>query len=316
VPPPFFRYGVFGVAKVEGGQETVLLKAPVRWAWSDGSGGLVFRYDWFFDDALSRELYHLPSGASEPVVYPLDGYGYSVINLDGRAAVLGITDVGDLYAGYGCPHSIVVHDLETGVREDFAACAGEGDYGQSPNSYGGGLYVGVGWADSSSCRTISGISFWDDSGSEVDVAVNPYPQLLGWEVHDPAIDWIPCEIDARLSPDGRLLAYRFRPDNKWPCPEYDDILYEDWLEESRKIPGEVVVLNIETGSVVYKASSEAEERLADFDGRYLVLTTTDRRWDVPIEERDPVAVSTIVDVTGTNPDHTVDGQVRLIWTKV
>jgi hypothetical protein len=153
--------------------------------------------------------------------------------------------------------------------------------------------------------------FWDRSGTDIEVATNPYP-LYGWDVS--AIDWIPSEIDARISPDGRLLAYRFRPDNKWPCPEYDEVAYADWLEESRKIPGEVVVLDIETGTEIFRTESEAEERLVDFDGRFLVLTTADLRWDVPLDERGDAAASTIVDITGTNPDHDVDDWVRLIWT--
>jgi hypothetical protein len=153
--------------------------------------------------------------------------------------------------------------------------------------------------------------FWDRSGTDIEVATNPYP-LYGRV--ESAVDWIPSEINARISPDGRLLAYRFRPDNKWPCPEYDDVPYEDWLEESRKIPGVVVVLDIATGTEIFRVDSEAEERLTDFDGRFLVLTTADWRSDVPIDERGSVAASTIVDITGTIPDHDVDDRVRLIWT--
>jgi hypothetical protein len=74
-------------------------------------------------------------------------------------------------------------------------------------------------------------------------------------------------------------------------------------------------MDIETGSIVYKASSEAEERLTDFDGRYLVLTTTDPRDDVLLDH-DWSTVSTIVDITGASLDLHVEGQVRLIWTKI
>ena len=72
---------------------------------------------------------------------------------------------------------------------------------------------------------------------------------------------------------------------------------------------------IDTGSVVYRAPSQADERLADFDGRYLVLTTTDRHSNVPPDGFDQSAVSTIRDIAGTTPDHSVEGQVRLIWTE-
>jgi hypothetical protein len=178
-----------------------------------------------------------------------------------------------------------------------------------PNTYGGGLFAGVRWEAVGSCGTDSGILLWDRSGAELDVAINPYP--FPGDLRD---EWIPCELDARLSPDGRLLAYRFRPDNKWPCPEYDDVSYEDWLVESRTITGEVVVLDIDTGSVLYRAVSAAAERLTDFDGRFLVLTTTDRRWDVPLDQLRDVVESTIVDITDIEPDHTVEGRVRLIWT--
>jgi hypothetical protein len=226
-----------------------------------------------------------------------------VVNLDGRAAVVRYDD----WEERRCESdSIGIYDLATGMREDFVVCSGEGDVGWFPTTYGDGLFAGVRWDASGTCGTDSGILFWDGSGAPVDVATNPYPVRVN---EGPGMStFIPCELDARLSPDGRLLAYRFRPDNKWPCPEYDDVPYEVWLEESRTIPGEVVVIDIETGSVIYQAPSEAEERLTDFDGRYLVLTITDSSADVSL------AVSKIVDSTGTNPDLTVDGRVRLIWT--
>jgi hypothetical protein len=303
--PPFLRYGSFGVTKVEAGREAVLVDEPVAWAWSDGAGGLVFHYHWL---SGVPGIWRLPAGAHEPLeaVPEYSGVG-AVVNLDGRAAVVRYDNRDEQQCEEG---SIGVYDLETGQRGDLVVCPGDGDVGWFPNSHGGGLFVGVQWLGSGSCGTDSAILFWDRSGEEVDVPTNPYP-FRGWG----EADWIPCELDARISPDGRLLAYRFRPDSKWPCPDYDDVPYEDWLEESRKIPGEVVVLDIETGSIVYKASSEAEERLTDFDGRYLVLTTTDPRDDVLLDH-DWSTVSTIVDITGASLDLHVEGQVRLIWTKV
>lgn len=281
-------------------RETVLVEEPVASAWSDGAGGLVF-VQWRSE---VPGIWRLPAGADEPFQAAPEVLGIgAVVNLDGRAAVVR----SDIWEERRCePGSIGVYDLETGLREDFAVCSAEGDVGWFPSTYGGGLFAGVRWEALGSCGTDSGILFWDRSGAPADVATNPYPVSFD---EGPGISgWIPCELDARLSPDGRLLAYRFRPDNKWPCPEYDDVPYEVWLEESRKILGEVVVLDIETGSVVYQAPSEAEERLTDFDGRYLVLTTVDSRDDLLHP------VSTIVDATGTNPDLTVEGRVRLIWT--
>jgi hypothetical protein len=302
--PPFLRYGSFGVIEVEAGRETVLIDGPIGAAWSDGAGGLVFLYDWLSE---VPGIWRLPAGAEKPLEAIAESWGGAVVNLDGRAAVVRY----DAWEERRCESgSIGVYDLETGLREDFVICSGDGDVGWFPGTYGGGLFAGVRWDDSGSCRTISGILFWDRTGAEVDLATNPYP-AAPWDV---VPDWIPCELDARLSPDGRLLAYRYRPDNKWPCPEYDDVPYEAWLEESRTIPGEVVVMDIKTGTVVYRAPSEAEERLTDFDGRYLVLTTTDRRDDVPLDQLDRSAVSTIVDITGSDPDNTVEGRVRLIWT--
>jgi hypothetical protein len=302
--PPFFRYGTFGVIEVVVGHETVLVDEPVAWASSDGAGGLVFQ-DWSQD---APTLWWLPAGGPEPVEAPL-GYVGAIINLDGRAAVVRYDD----WEERRCESdSIGVYDLDTGLREDFVVCSGDGDVGWFPSTYGGGLFAGVRWDASGTCGTDSGILFWDRSGAPADVAINPYPVSLD---QGPGISgWIPCELDARLSPDGRLLAYRFRPDNKWPCPEYDEVPYEVWLKESRSILGEVVVLDIETGSVVYQAPSEAEERLTDFDGRFLVLTTAHRRDDVPPDQVDWVFESRIVDITAANPDHRVDGRVRLIWT--
>jgi hypothetical protein len=34
-----------------------------------------------------------------------------------------------------------------------------------------------------------------------------------------------------------------------------------------------------------------------------------------MDQLDLVVVSTIVDITGTTPDHTVDGRVSLMWTQ-
>ena len=182
-----------------------------------------------------------------------------------------------------------------------------------PTSYGGGLFIGVDQFDSGSCRTNICITFWDSSGGEIDIPANPYPCPA---VRHEFPNWTPCELGAHVSPDGRLLAYRFRPDNKWPCPEYDDVPYEDWLEGSRNTQGEVVVLDLGTGAEVFRADSPAEERLADFDGRFLVLTTADRLDDVPLVWYQPdwPHESRIVDITAANPDHSVDGRVRLIWT--
>jgi len=293
------------VTRVEGGLETSLVDDPVATAWSDGAGGLLYTYHWSSDVEEPWMIRQLPAGASDPIVADYQG-AYRVVNFDGRTAVVRYDSEDRCEDG-----SIGIYDLETGAREDFVICSGDGDVGWFPSTYGGGLFVGVRWDDSGSCRTISGILFWDRSGTDIEVATNPYP-LYGWDVS--AIDWIPSEIDARISPDGRLLAYRFRPDNKWPCPEFDDLPYEDWLEESRDIPGVVVVLDTETGTEIFRTESEAEERLVDFDGQFLVLTTADWRSGVPIDERGDAAASTIVDITGTNPDHDVAGRVRLIWT--
>ena len=305
--PPFFRYGSFGVIKTEDGTETLIVDEPVASVWSDGVGGLVFSYHWL---AEVPALWRLMPGMRDPsAVTPESVWGGTVVNLDGRAAIVRSDAWEDRLCESG---SIGVYDLETGQRNDFVQCAGEGDVGWFPTTYGGGLFSGVRQDAVGSCGTDSGILFWDQSGADVRVATNPYPMHSPWG--DATPEWIPCELDARLSADGRLLAYRFRPDNKWPCPEYDDVPYEDWLEGSRNIRGEVVVLDLGTGAEVFRADSPAEERLADFDGRFLVLTTADRRDDVPLNQRDWSYESRIVDVTAANPDHNVDGRVRLVWT--
>ncbi len=292
--------------EVEGGRETVLVDKPVASAWSDGAGGLLFSYHWLSEVS---GIWRVPTGAGEPIV-PVPSYqgGYSVIALDSCAAVVRFDDFEDRRCEEG---SIGVYDPETGAHEGFAVCFREGDTGWFPGTYGGGLFAGVRWADLGSCGTDSGILFWDRSGAEIDVVANPYP-LHDW---DAVADWIPCELDARLSgADGRLLAYRFGPDNKWPRPEYDDVPYEAWLDKSRRISAVVVVLDLGTGAQIFRADSEAEERLADFDGRLLVLNTADRRDDVPLGQLRRVVVRTIVDITGESPEHIVDGLARLTWT--
>ena len=70
--PPFFRYGSFGAIEVASGGERVLVAEPVASVWSDGAGGLVFSYHWLSE---VPGIWRLPSGASEPVVYPAGGSG-------------------------------------------------------------------------------------------------------------------------------------------------------------------------------------------------------------------------------------------------
>jgi len=304
-PPAFFRYGAHGVTLVEGGRETVLVDVPVASAWSDGAGGLLFSHHWLSE---VPGIWRVPTGTSEPIVAVPNYQGtYAVVALDDRAAIVRYDD----YENRRCESgSIGLYDLESGApHEGLLVCSGDGDVGWFPSSYGGELLAGVRWDDSGSCRTMSGILFWDLSGAEIDIPTNPYPLARG----APVPDWIPCELDAHLSPDGRLLAYRFRPDNKWPCPEYDEVLYEDWLEESRSIPGVVIVMDVDTGTETFRVQSEAEERLTGFDGRFIVLTSSDRRWDVPLDQLEHTQTSTIIDITGSNPDHIVDGRVRLVW---
>lgn len=77
----------------------------------------------------------------------------------------------------------------------------------------------------------------------------------------------PCELDAYLSPDGTLLAYRIRPDAFWN-QEGSGI---EWRETTGLIPGEVVVIGLATGSVLFRTDVAAQDRLGDFDGRFLVI---------------------------------------------
>jgi len=293
-PPAFLRFGSFGVIEVDDGRETALVNEPVIDAFSDGGSGALFSYE------RRSGIWHVTPG-SEPVgIVPGYDGGYAVVDLDGRPAIVRLDTWEDRRCEEG---SFGAYDLRTGTRTDFVVCAPEGDVGWFPRSYGGGRFVGVRWDAVGSCQTGIGIQFWDRRGGEVDVPANPYP-FRGWD--DPLRDWVPCELEAYLSPDGRLLAYRYRPDNKWPCPEYGEVPYQEWFETSRKIPGEVVVLDLDTGSELFRATVPAAERLIDFDGRFLVWSTSN-----VVDPSSPT--SRIADVLGEIPDQAIEGRVRLLW---
>ena len=97
------------------------------------------------------------------------------------------------------------------------------------------------------------------SGDPVNVAHNPFPPFPN--------TCAPCELDARVSSDGQLLAYRHRPDAPWPPERMSELSWDQWWAETQAIPGEITVIDLTTGQTLFTQRVAANARLDDFDGR-------------------------------------------------
>lgn len=285
----FLLYGDEGLYRVEPGASARLVSGPVGWAADDFEGGVLFKV------AEEPELFWLRPGESEPVELRRDsGYWNPTFTAQlERRTVLFFDDFPGVPDPAGrCPDGRALggYDLSSGEEEPFV-CFPMEDAGFDIRSFGAGLFVGSPYSQYDSWAFWSTIQFWDTSGGPVEVAANPYPSTRSCE---------PCELAALISSDGRLLAYRFRPDALHPdSPSLPADFYADslgpnrWWEESRQIPATVAVVDLTSGEELWRTEIDADVELGDFDGRYVVLHR--REWPNPYHIR-------IVDTWDEQPD--------------
>lgn len=255
-PPPvpveagFYRFGTDGLFRVVDGEETLLIDEPVVEVWDDYQGGVLFEPG--FESTLWGDTYWLKADSGLPQVAAHSGF----------TGVVG----GDPTVFYGvgdterCDGELFARSLPSG-NEHFVMCLPWEDTYLGIESTGGGLLVGAVWDYLH--QTSRGIGFWDVYGRSVAVRNNPFPETCA-----------PCELTALVSPDGGLLAYRYRPDSPWLDPRSNDSVPDSvWWEQSKQIPAEVAVLDLASGEKLWSVHVPADVDLTDFDGRYLVTTT-------------------------------------------
>ncbi len=296
-PPDHYRFGDDGLWRVVDGVETELLDGPVTFAWDDRMGGSIAGND-------TSDLFHFGAGATTPTRLLLDepgddSYGYARFTgvVDGRPVLFfaGIPKGADRDTWPCSDWSLNSRDLITG-EDRFHLCLPAEDAGLRIRSFAAGLFVGAPLGMCNATSTSTSLDFWDVDGNPVDIPANPFP---------PEASCAPCELSALLSADGSLLAYRFRPDSFWhespyysgdPCdgnPEQ----YDRWWEESRKVTAVIAVIDLDTGDTVWTLETGADSDLADFDGRYVVVTTG--------------TGTTIYDIGHERPPHAVGANVVL-----
>ncbi len=271
--------------RVTGGVSTRVVDRAVASVFDDRHGGVVFEV-WGSD---RLEQYWLRAGSTEAEAIPGPGQRTATAaSVSGSPTVLLIRDGSDL-----CPEvAAILRDLPTGRERVFTCELPLEDASLYPASHGGGIFVGTFDVSSGASGTSRRLVFWDMSGREIEPPHNPFPDSCE-----------PCQIGAVLSPAGTRLAYYHRPDAKWPPDEWDAVPMEEWWEQSKRIPAQVTVIDLTSGTLLFRLEVEADAgSLADFDGRYVVI----ERADAGAFE------STIIDITDAGDPIRVPGRVRLV----
>ena len=282
----YYRYGEDGLFRVQDGVETHLVDDPVDVVWDDHMGGLFYK-------PRQEITQWLKAGAGPVSIADLDPEDEWLTQGGLRFTGLVEGEPTLFYAGYADPrcYQLLGRGLQTNTVQGLM-CLPESDAWFDIGSVGDDLLVGVRWEAHGVAGTAVWIRFWDLDGEIVEVASNPMP--------DPCA---PCELDALISPDGGLLVYRYLPYSEWPPGDSDAVTEEEWWEQTRLIPADVIVLDLEDGGELWREEVAAEIHLADFDGRYLVASTA--WWHGPIEstiydtwgEHEPLAVPSAVTLT-------------------
>ncbi|MDJ0663739.1 MAG: hypothetical protein QNJ75_04210 [Acidimicrobiia bacterium] len=260
--PSYLVYGWEGVTRVHDSGSEQLVAEPVRWAAEDGAGGIVFE-----SVAEQPGRAWLPAGAGRPTEIP-NGFFFL---LDGRPTAMMSRYFDDMTRcdNQGFMEELSIRDLTTGAERFFMCREFSSDGWREVTSFGGGLFsslarwqlLGSGSGD---------LRFYDLEGQEVPVEHDPFAELCG-----------PCRVDARLSPDGALLAYSLWPTALVGYPEPSDGDYSqthrEWYEEQQHIPTQVVVMDMATGVEIFRTNVVADAALTGFDGRIATVTTTTGR---------------------------------------
>lgn len=257
-PGSYLRFGADGVVRVSAdGSEHWLVEGPVGWATSDGAGGVLYtkwsaeRFGPTWWQSAVRHDSVIVSTGDAPLL---------PARLNGNPVAVGSLSTDDCESN-GAGH-MVARDLESGTTTALQCWVGGQDSGQEPDSFGGGLYVGVAWnaVHATGTSTAVGLVFRSEFGDVLEHPHNPFPG-----------DCAPCELTAALSPDGSRLASVHRPDAMPYRPEGQ----EDWWIETQDTPATLTIYDMTTGDVVYSRSLSAGA-LPPFlgswyDGRFVVL---------------------------------------------
>ncbi len=273
----FYRYGDFGLVHVVDGSETLMVDEPVDWAASDYLGGIVYR------DA-EHETRWLRANTDGAVGFVR---GWPAV-IEGRPSLVSLEYRPDLCAepDYYWMEAYVGIDLVSGARNPLFCDPSGPDGGISLASVGGETSVFVEW-EAWGPSTDHQFVFGGLDGYEIDVRANPV-----------SVSCAPCELTGLLSPDGTLFAYRHRPDAYWPEAVAAETTQEEWWQQSRSIPADVVVVERENGDEQFRTQVDATTRLVDFDGERLAL------WD---EDADG---SLVIDMAGGD-EVDAEGRVAL-----
>jgi hypothetical protein len=210
------------------------------------------------------------------------------------------------------------HNLATG-KETLILCRDEmGDSWFSITSAGGGRSSLTEGFSLSAWAAALEIVILDRQGNELDLPGNPSGSCTEISHIDGS-----CDMYGLLSPDGRLIATWYRPDHvaTGNCdvdpPESVDVCAR-WTARLDTVPATIRVLELDTGVELFTTEVTARTRLADFDGRYLVVApreytpTTVNADDVNSRWTDVNdAPWTVLDTTGVEEPLTVNGTVAL-----
>lgn len=267
--PTYLVFGWDGVERVHGARSEKLVSEPVQWATGDGVGGAVFE-----TVAEQPGWVWLPEDADRPNRIELSNDGWLayrlIFVLDGRPSALVSRSWNEMTR---CEpeefvEELMILDLETGDERFLMCHRGDADAGDYFTSYGGGLFSSVGWLAVGAGGTNSSLWLYDLDGGRLAFEADPFAESCA-----------PCQLSARLSSDGSLLAYALWPTAYWQQPEPPDGDYtrahREWYAHQQHITTEVVVMEMTTGSEVFRTEVAADARLTGFDGRFVTMTVED-----------------------------------------
>lgn len=256
LPSSWLRYGADGLVRVSGDDEELLVDGPIGWATSDGAGGALFT-EWSPD--RFGPIWWLAAGSDDPVVAWQSDYPPIAALVDEQPAAVGSIPTDDCTSDGDV--DMVATILAHGERVTLQCGVGGQDAGREPDSFGGGIYVGVEWnaVHPSGRSTDIRLVFRDESGEVVELPTNPYPG-----------DCSPCMLSAALAPDGTRLAVIHRRD----APPFLPDEYDGWLATTSSIEAELQVFDLSTGDEVFAQvlpSGATPEMRGWFDGRFVAL---------------------------------------------
>ncbi len=292
--PAYYRFNENGAWRVAYGHEVKVINEPIWDLWDDHMGGVIY-------DAVHHQKYWLPAGATVATkladLDPTDEF-----LMQGEQFFTGLVDGTPtfFYAGYaesgpncGGEWQLVGRDLESGVATGYM-CLPIGDVRPGFDSIGGDQFVAATWVYAGCSGTGTDIRFFDTRTEPVVVTGNPGAESCA-----------PCDREALVSPDGRLLAHKVRAYTS-PQPDACDLAdMERWhAEQLRATELTLEVIDVATGEVIWAAADRPDASLVDFDGRYLVMDD-----GAPWERGQR---STIYDTADEHAPVVVEGRAKLM----